>query len=200
MVLSRVTSARSREFGTLSMWLAFVIFAAAGAGCIGSRPPERLAEATPVATLVWLETADGAAADVPDDVVRRVEAELRERNLVPKVIAGPELEALRARVQSARTTEARLEALAAAAPDAPWVLLIEARAVFFSQLAGRYRWDVDVRATMARRDDRDHAQASTVGVAAFLQYEHERESAALGFVRQQVVGDVVGLVDRALAR
>ncbi|MFO0746063.1 MAG: hypothetical protein U1F43_10365 [Myxococcota bacterium] len=170
--------------------------ALAGSACIGARAPERLAQPTAIAAYVWLEGADGQPSDVPSAVGARIEGALRERNLVPQTLGDA---ALAARVASLPTTAARLAARAAAAPDAPYVLLVEARAAFFSQLSGRYRWDVDARSTLAARDDLEHAQASTVGVAAVLQYDHEREPDALAFVGQQLVGDLTTLVDRFFA-
>lgn len=167
---------------------------ATAAGCIGERRPERAAEPTGVAAYIWLEGADGSAVAVPDAVRARVDGLLRERNLVPTELDD---RALAARLASLPTTEARLAALAAARPE-PWVLLVEARAAFFSQISGRYRWDVDARATLAARGDLEHAQASTLGVAAFLQYDHEREPEALSFVRPQLAADLGALLDRVL--
>src|SRR5262249_28447781 len=66
----------------------------------------------------------------------------------------------------------------------------------FSQLSGRYRWDVDAKITIADRTRLAEAMSSTVGVAAFLQYEHEREPEALMFVRRQVVDELGTLADK----
>jgi len=154
--------------------------------CIGSRAPEKLATATPITYAIWLETGDGEAA-VPSAFPPYVEGELGERNLVPTRVTIAD---------APGTTQRRLEALARAAPDAPYLMIVEARATFFSQLSGRYRWDVDVRLTIADRTRLSDAMSSTVGVAAFLQYEHEREPEALMFVRRQVVDEVGALVDK----
>lgn len=172
---------------TLLVGLSLVLLVTA---CLGTAPPTRLASPTPIAVLVHLERADGSKVAVPAAVVAELEAALSARNLVPR-----RTEDLDFGLQ--RTTRARLEQVATAS-DAPWVLLVEARVRFFSQLTGRYRWEVEVRSSVAPRERLGEAQASDLAVAAFLQFEHEAEPEALAFVRRQLVADAVDLVDRAL--
>lgn len=160
------------------------------AGCLGTSPPPRLPTPTPIAVLVHLERADGESAPVPRAVVSELEAALSARNLLPRRLDGVDFGAQ-------RTTRARMEQLAATT-DAPWLLLVEARVRFFSQLTGRYRWEVEVRTSVAPRERLGESQASDLSVAAFLQYEHEAEPEALVFVRRQIVTDAAELVDRAL--
>lgn len=158
------------------------------AGCLATSPPQRLATATPIALQVQLEAADGRAVGVPASVVGELDALLAARNL-QVVHAQPHGEA--------RTSEQRLAALVQAS-DTPWVLLVEARARFFSQLSGRYRWEVEVRTSLVAREHPDAPQVSDLSVAAFLSFEHEAEPDALAFVRRQLDDDIGALVDRVL--
>jgi len=160
-------------------------------GCLHASPPARLPESTPLTVHVYLEAADAHAVALPRSFMPELEHALADRNLRATPLRGPVDFAV------LRTTRARLEAAASGA-DAAWVLLVEARARFFSQLSGRYRWEVEVRATLTPQDRLGEAQSSDVSVAAFLQFEHETEADALAFVRRQVVDEVLALVDRVL--
>jgi len=173
-----------------------LVLAALCAGCLGARSPERLAEETPIVVRVVLEGPEGGTLVPPPAFVERLDAALRARNLAPAWAPTSDPHG-----REPTTTEARLAALRAASPGPERALLVEARVTFFSQIAGRYRWDVDVRATITRRTaepDPSATRSETLGVAAFLQYAHEREPAALDFVARQVVSAIAGLVDRHL--
>ncbi len=166
-------------------------------GCLGTTPPQRLATATPIAVHVQLESSAGDAIGVPAVVVQELEATLAARNLQPTRVPGGVL-------GDARTSGERVAALlrgteGAGGAGAPWVLLVEARARFFSQLSGRYRWEVELRTTLVARDRPESAQASDLAVAAFLLFEHEGAAEALTFVRRQLDDDVGALVDRVMA-
>lgn len=169
--------------------IAVAILASVGA-CLGTSPPPRLPVPAPVVVVVHLERADGDAVAVPDAVWQAIAGTLRARNLEPTRlddgVLGP-----------ARTSEARLEALRAAHRDASWLVLIEARARFFSQLSGRYRWEVEVRSSVIAPGGQSQSDLS---VAAFLPFEREREPEALAFVRPQLAEDLGALVDRLIAR
>jgi hypothetical protein len=160
------------------------------ASCLGTSPPKRLSVETPIALLVHLESASGEARPVPALVVRELAEALTARNFA---VADAPVAALGDR----RASDQRVQALLAAT-DAPWVLLVEARARFFSQLAGRYRWEVEVRSSLVARDQSAGAQASDLAVAAFLLFEHEAEAEALAFVRRQISDDVGALIDRVM--
>lgn len=184
MVLTSTPHARALALVALALTL----------GCIGARPPERLATATPIAVHVWLDGPESSAMTPPAAFVERLDAALRERNLVPVHAPSP--------LTSARdlvTTDRRLAAVLAAIPEPAHALLVEARVTFFSQISGRYRWDVDVRSTLAARAspaDPATSRSDTIGVAAFLQYAHEGSPEALDFVARQVVSAIASLVDR----
>ncbi len=179
MVLTRVTGTALLASATLAL-----------AACLGTAPPRRLAEPTPIALVVHLESAGGEEREVPAAVGDALSRTLAARNL--EVVAGP-----RAALAERRASDQRLEALIAAT-DAPWVMLVEARARFFSQISGRYRWEVELRTSLVSRARATSPQVSDLAVAAFLLFEHEAEPEALAFVRRQLVDDVGALVDRVV--
>ena len=170
------------------MVLKLLAFAVVFSSCLGTQPPLRLATETPIAVALHLESASGQAMGVPPEVAAGLESQLRQRGLTPTWVAAASL-------GDARTSAERITKLAAAS-DAPWVLLVEARARFFSQLSGRYRWDVELRTSLVQRGS--DPQVSDLSVAAFLSFEHEREGEALRFVRRQLEDDVTTLVDRVM--
>ncbi len=172
--------------------LLFLLLGLTGA-CLGGVAPQRLAEPTPVAVLVTLEAADGRMLTPSISLTDALAGELAARNITPVAI---EVGQLRERFKTLRTTEQRLAALAEAAPSAKAVVLVEASVTFFSRLSGRYRWEVDARTSVARREALGEALRSDAGVAAFMQYEHEREEAALTFAKKQVLDDALQTVDR----
>lgn len=187
-----LTPSSRRRAPPRSAWV-LVLAACSLAACLASAAPSRLPEPTKIAVQLRLEGPDGAEVDAGPQLRELLTAELLRRNLVTMPLAVD--------LDQQRTTSRRLEATVAdpAGDGSPWVLLIEARARFFSQLSGRYRWEVEVRTTLASRAAPADAQASDLSVAAFLQYEHEGAGDAIAFVRRQLVDDVLGLVDRVVS-
>jgi cyclomaltodextrinase len=163
------------------------------AGCLASTPPVRLAEPATIAVRLLLEDASGQREGVPRDVSEALVSGLAARNLRPTVLP-PEV----AGAEEVRTTSARFASLRAAAPEADFTLLIEARARYFTQIAGRFRWDVDVRLALAGRGAEERPTERSFSAPAHLLFEHEREPEALSAVTRTVVEDAMTLVDAAL--
>ena len=80
--------------------------------------------------------------------------------------------------QTGRSTEARVQ-IAARQSKADHVVLVEAKPIFVSQVAGRYRWKVDVALTMAPRSELGKARTWSWKIPVFLLFYHQREPAAL---------------------
>lgn len=175
-----------------ALWVATAL-ALSITACLASASPQRLATSTPVAVVLHLESSSGRAHPVPDAVARGVEAVLAQRSLVPSVIEPA------AAFATTRSTPQRLD-LVRESSDAPWIMLLEARARFFSQLSGRYRWEVELRVSLVERAQPDRVHTSELSVPAFLLHEHETEPEALSFVRRQLEDDLASLVDRVFAR
>lgn len=119
-----------------------------------------------------LTTRDAASTELPDRVRDDLSAALRERGLVAAFETSDAL-------AGASSTERRLELAVAAQPEADLVVLLEAHPVFSSQMAGRYRWQVDVDLTLAHPGGEDGPRTWSWELPVFLLYHHQREADAL---------------------
>lgn len=89
-----------------------------------------------------------------------------------------------------RTTAQRIEATSGLS------LLVETEARFYSQLNGRYRWVVEIDATVAGPDL--PAVTETFSVPVYLRFDHEREDDALAQSAPLVARRIGELLDRTL--
>lgn len=94
-------------------------------------------------------------------------------------------------VAAARDTDARLAALG----DGP-VVLVEIAPRYSSQMAGRYRWTVDVALSLQGLGEPER-RTFTVPVA--LVYDHEREQAAADAAAAAIARELREVLDHALA-
>lgn len=173
-----------------SGWTA-VLVAFAALGCIPKVPQQRLAERAKVAVVYVVDRAGaGEPWSPPDSLKKAVAAELDTRNLEVEELP---LSALGGQ----RLTDARLEALKQAAGDAPFVLLVEQRVTFFSQIDGRYRWEVGTSLSASRRGGATAKDPFELPVV--LQYDHEREAAAIAHSASDVATRTGVLLDGLLA-
>lgn len=166
-------------------WLVSVAWLA----CVPRVPVQRVPTrvAAPVG-LVFETSAQSGPAAIPPGVVEALGRELDERNVtVAAVTEG---------LASRQLSDSRFAALKAGAADAPIWVLIEMRPQFFSQLDGRYRWEVGTRITVERRDGRRAADSFTVPVV--LMFEHERGAEALAAAAADIAGQVGRQLDAVL--
>jgi hypothetical protein len=137
-----------------------------------------------VAALEPLEDAQVQA--VPAPVEAALQALLIARNLRPQALEQEQWEGA---FTKGRTTRFRV-AHAALASDADLVLVVEAFARYGSQLGGRYRWTVQVTASVAEVARPEEAVTRSFEVPVFLEHHHEREpeavQAAVGVIERQV--------------
>jgi hypothetical protein len=153
--------------------MVLILVVLALAGCVHQAPPQRLPQAAPVSAALVVDSRDGAGIEeMPQEVQQRVAGELSSRNLEPRALDAA------ATLGATRNTQQRL-ALLARSGDAPYLLLLETRVVYYDLLQGRFRWVVYGRATVARRDDLQGAASSDFEVPVFLSYQHEKEPEAL---------------------
>lgn len=168
----------------------FLLVAGLGA-CLPRVPRQRLVErATIVVGYVVDPGYAGAAFAPPDALKARIKAELDAHNL--EVVEVP-LEVL----SGQRLTDARFDALKKAAGEAPFVLLVEQRVHFFSQLDGRYRWEVATALTAARADGATARDPFEIPV--ILMYDHEKEREAIASAASDISTRVGVLMDGVLA-
>ena len=129
--------------------------------------PEPTSTATVSSVLAPVDTVAVDAAS--DDLWQAIQARMARHGV--SATAG-------ASAVQGRSTEARLQ-LAAASSAADHVVLVEAEPVFVSQVAGRYRWKVEVTLTMAPRDDLERARSWSWKIPVFLRFYHQRDAHAL---------------------
>lgn len=162
-------------------------------GCIRSGAVLRSDEAVPVAVAVVLASVDERAVQGgPDAVDRRIADALEARNLVMVPVAA---ERFVEPFTRARTTPHRLTFLAEEVDGAPVVLLIESTVRFSSQINGRYRWTVDVEATLGHPDGPEPLATRSFTVPVALVYYHEREAEALAEASPVIARQVGALLD-----
>ena len=166
-------------------------------GCLPQVPVARLATPTRVAIALVVDFDDRTSVeDVPAAYQERLAAALQIRNLVPQVIPFADLAPSFA---TTRDTPRRLAKVVDLSSAAPIVVLVETKALFFSQLNGRYKWTVATRVTIADPRTSDKAQDIELEHSAILDFDHERESEALSRVAPLVADRVGVLLDRFLA-
>ena len=159
--------------------------------CATSRPVLRAEKAVPVAVVL---VQDGQAPDAaPELLVERVTAALKARNLEPELVSPDRWQDAFA---TRRTTRARL-AWMREAVDTPTLLLVETSADFYSQLSGRFRWNVHARATLAKGGAEDAFELAQ-DYSAFADFDHQRESHAITVASGRIADDVGALADRLL--
>lgn len=137
----------------------------------------------------------GPVVGLPDRVTDRVSRALTLRGLTPAPLATPRLvEAFGSR----RVTKQRVAWLADGNTAAPLVVLIEAEALYYSQIEGRNRWTVNVTATVADPDAPETGLTSSFEVPVILQFVHEKEPRALEEAAPIIERQVGHLLDQYL--
>ena len=191
MVLTANIAQRSGLSGVLAL---FVLALGLGS-CVREPAVQRLQAPAAVAVALVHERGSAATA-VPSDYADIVSRALLERNLEPRPVAiGGDAGAL----EGARDTRRRLDVLASSAGDADYLVLVETRAEFYSQIVGRFRWAVAVKITVARRNHLDEASISEFDLPVTLAYEHQREDAALRESASAVARELGRELDALLA-
>ena len=163
----------------------------AGTGCVKRAPIVRLPEKTPVAVAFVLDyEQQGELAAVPEALKRQVNDALRARNLEPFELPFDSYSKLFVPVRDTQRRLARLKN-----GEAPLTLLVETKSVFFSQLNGRYRWMVYARLSVAKKDGSAEPMTVSVDQSAFVDFEHQREAAAVEAVSGEISNRVGALLD-----
>jgi hypothetical protein len=113
-----------------SLWLLGLGLLAAG--CLKSVPVQKMAEPTPIRVALVADAVHSRAAQpVPDAVANALLEVIEKRNLVPRTVPPDEIGEAFGRLHDSRR---RLEWLAGRTGPAELLLLVETRAVFYSQL------------------------------------------------------------------
>lgn len=137
----------------------------------------------------------GAVTGLPDRVTDRIGRALQARDLTPTQV---ETAVLAEAFGSRRVTKQRMAWLAEGNVSAPLVVLIEAEALYYSQIEGRNRWTVDVTATVADPNAPEGGLTSSFEVPVILQFVHEKEPRALEEAAPIIERQVGHLLDQYL--
>ena len=164
---------------------------AVASGCVKQAPAVQSPQPWTVAVVAVLEAAEeGTLAGAPDDLVdaMREQADARALNAV---VVEPDtwLETFRAK----RTTEQRVTAVSESART-DLLLLVETDARWYSQIAGRFRWTVDVDLSFGKADDVAGVSHQHFEVPVALLFDHQREDeavAAAGPIIERRVGELM---------
>lgn len=168
-----------------------IVVTLALAACVAQERVVRLDKPEDVQVALLMEAEDGSVAAVPAAVRDAVERELGKRNLVMRPVDHA---AFAERFARMRDSGQRLRVLARELPKGP-LLLVEARASFFSQLAGRFRWAVSARLTLTDTTHDDPPLQEAMDLPAILELEHERAEEALASVARLLGERAGGLAD-----
>lgn len=125
------------------------------------------------------EAPSAAGEELRDELT----AEVAAHGLKPAASEDPA-------VLAAPDTESRLMALGAGP-----LVLVEAAPRYSSQMAGRYRWTVDVTLSLAGLGD---ASSRAFHVPVALVYDHEREQAAADAAAPAIARELREALDEAL--
>lgn len=162
-----------------------------GAGCLHTPKVVHLPEKTPIAVAFVLDSEHEAqVADAPEALKKQVLEQLAQRNLDARVLP---FDSYARMFEPVRDTQRRLGKLANG--EAPLVLLVETKAVYFSQMNGRYRWVVYARLTAAKKDASVGPLTVTMDQGAFVDFEHEKAPAAIRTVSHLIASRVGSLLD-----
>jgi hypothetical protein len=146
-------------------------------GCLSKHPPVQAPQSTTVAVAAALAVLDSTEIQaVPDAIAADIAELCTERNLQPTTLGAGDFTA---EFSTKRTSQHRLEHLAGQAGSAELLLLVETTVAYYSQMNGRYRWTVEVDATLSPADDLSQAFSAHFQVPVFLEHFHEKEPAAL---------------------
>ena len=162
------------------------------AACLQPAEVVRLERPTRVAVAVITdEVHRKAVLPAPAALCERLDAALGARNLVPSHLPEAALQEF----SRVRDTTRRLELLAAAVPEAEALLLVETQVVFYSQLAGSYRWTVYVRLSLAEPGAAAAALGQSLDLPVILTFAHQREAEALAAAGEALAARVGALCD-----
>jgi hypothetical protein len=169
--------------------LGFVLLLAAS--CTKRVPPQRLPERASLAVAAVLDPeSQGEAEEVPGVVFERLGESADSRNLLVErvplsALGGQKISGERARAMGRSV-------------GAPWRVLIETRAVFFSRMEGQYRWTVGVRVSASRASDGASA-VEEFTLPAVMQFDHQKGPAAVEAVADEIARRAALVLDSLIA-
>lgn len=181
--------------------LSLVVLLVGATSCLPRIPRQRLSERAKIAVGYIVDPQYAGAAFAPPAALKdAIKKELDDHNL--EIVDVP-LEGIAAQ----RLTDARFVAVEKAAGEARFLLLVEQRVMFFSQIDGRYRWEVGTALTASRVRSAGEPAAGIGGntakdtfeIPVILMFDHEKEAEAISYAATDVSNRVGLLLDGVLA-
>ncbi len=148
-----------------------------------------------VAVVAAMEPLDDPQVQpVPDAVMDALARVLADRKLTLQAVDESTWEDAFSRGRTARFRTGHV----ALGTDAPLVLVVSTFARYGSQLNGRYRWTVQVQASLAPAATPEDAVVSEFSVPVFLQFHHQRDADAVEAAIPVIERQVGHLLDQVL--
>ena len=165
-------------------------------GCVKRAPLVVLAEPAPMqVAFVHDSENESSVSGLPEGMETAVTTLLSARGLRPSQVEAGLVSERFARL---RTTGQRLQWMSDGADSGELLLLVETRANYVSQMAGRWRWLVSVRLSVLRAGSVDGVDAS-LELPVFLSRAAEGSVEALEQALPGILRRLGGLLDDALA-
>ena len=169
-------------------WMAALCW---GLGCAHAPVVVKAPEARAVDVVAVVASVEaGGVGSAPDSVVEGLKGVLEDRGLTSKTVAE---DAWVGRFRSHRSTSQRIRYVSDQISDDVW-LLVESEVRWYAQVAGRYRWTVDVVLTLGDAEGEVLGQEA-FQVPVFLTWDHQREPEAMEGARAVIERRVAELVD-----
>ena len=160
-------------------------------GCMTTSQSVRLAAPADTQLAVVLQFPDRPEiAEVPESTTNRIATELMKRNLTARIVPQ---DSFKKPFETRRSTTQRVSDLS----EGGYLLLVESEVRFYSLLSGKYRWNISGRITFVAPDGEQ--TTAPLELAAFLDFDHQREADAIAYVEVAIAERVGQVVDRLLA-
>ena len=152
-------------------------------GCLKQVEPSKANTTIELPTVAVLdEIQQRQCSELPEELQSSINRTLDERNI------WVDLQPIPDSFQQQRNSSQRTDLLT----EYP-ALLIETQAQFFSQLNGRFRWEVKLQLTLVENDEQQLVRTSTIPI--FHQFHHEREKEALLAAETIILREINLLMD-----
>jgi len=160
-------------------------------GCMTTSQTVRLAAPAETQVAMILQFPDRPElGEVPESTTTRIATEIKKRNLTARIMPR---DSFAKSFETRRSTAQRVSDLS----EGGYLLLIESEVRFYSLLSGKYRWNVSGRITFVSPDGEQ--TTAPLDLAAFLDFDHQREADAIAYVEVAIAERAGQVVDRLLA-
>jgi hypothetical protein len=165
--------------------------------CLPKQAPVQSIQALPTDVVVVANLLESREVrDGPTALYTAMEELLQARNLQPKRV---EPLAWTAEFGNRRSPSQRILFLTERAEAGEVVFLVDTTASFYSQMSGRYRWTVAVEAQLRGSKADKNPVSLNFEVPVFLDFDHEREDAAIAAAVPVIQHRLAALLDEWLA-